>query len=204
MRPSDEKPFPLITATMPGPRASRSIKVRDYALPKPYRKKTFVEDEPRMSRVRIAVLTLSCLTIASLVGALAMLAKENLDTPPVLIVAAPAPETAKVPMVQLAVPVVARARLALADGLPPAPARAREAAPAHPAVLRALAAKTARAPHPVPKPDAPPPDPDVDLVTVILTLTMPSAAGGADPAAATCSAGTPSDNGCPAIHGMEP
>lgn len=203
MRPSDEKPFPLITATMPGPRASRSIKARDYALPKPYRKKTFVEDEPRMSRVRVTMLTLSCLTIASLVGALAMLAKENLDTPPVLIVAAPVPETAKIPLARLAVPVVTRARLALADGLPAAAARAREVVQPHPTVMRALAAKTARAPRAVPKPEAPPPDPDVDLVTVILTLTMPSATAGADSAAA-CSAATPSDHGCPAIHGMEP
>jgi hypothetical protein len=197
VRPADNHPLIPIVLSIPPLRSGRSVRVRNYALPKPYRKKAFVEDTPRMSRRRLAVLTLSCLTIASLVAALAMLAKENLESPPVLVIAAPVtPEAASpaaAPLAPYRAPV---------DG-PASPVLTALAIHAAPRAVAAPVPKAARAPRAAPKPELPPSDPDVDLVTVILTLTMPPA--NAVPAtAAVCTPGTPSDHGCPAIHGMEP
>ena len=75
----------------PAQRPQRSIKASDFALPKPYRKKRFVEDEPEVPRKRYVAVSVAGVVIASLVAALVLLVKENLATPPVLVVAAPPP-----------------------------------------------------------------------------------------------------------------
>ncbi|MES2016950.1 MAG: hypothetical protein V4484_10685 [Pseudomonadota bacterium] len=164
MFPSDEQPYPL-SSNPPAPRG-RSISVRDYKLPKPYRKKRFVEDPTPMSPLRMGLLVFSGLVIVSLVAALAVLAKENLDSPPLLVIAAPMPAAA-LPLALPAPPVPLMT-------LQPSPARAMPDPTLAPAVhARAFAPAVAR--HaPSQKPEPPATDPDVVLITAILMLTAPS------------------------------
>jgi hypothetical protein len=212
VRPADESLFPLATTKVPGPRTRRSssVSARDFALPKPYRKKKFVEDEPRMSRARLAVLTLSGLTIASLVAALALLARDNLASPPVLVIAAPKATLEELPEAQAAAALLTRFAAPSARREAPVLAAAAPAGPAHARAVPhaprpAMAPKAPRMAHPAPQQSAAPaPDPDVVLITAILTLTMPPASDQAVQAISVCAAGAASDNGCPAIHGMEP
>lgn len=184
MPPSANKSHALVARSLP--RTGRSVSARHYSMPKPYRRKRFVEDAARMSRLRMTALTLSGLLIVGLIGALAALIKDNLDSPPVLIVAAPrpthvvrtaAPKAAPLPPLTLEAPAASA----------PAPARvwpaAKAARPAQQALNKELI----------------PPDPDVILISAILSLT---AAPGQD-AAPDCAAGI-SDSGCAALHGMEP
>ena len=201
----DEKHYPLAAPT-PAPRGRRSISARDYSLPKPYRKKKFVEDEPELSTLRKGLLAFSGLVIASLIAALALLAKENFDSPPVLVIAAPKP-AAPLPVALaeapapafLPMPAPARSPMAAVHGREDPP----QAAPHRPTLLSS-AARLARSTHVAPVPEVPAPDPDVVLISAILLLTAPSAAAPDDPALAACTATTMSDSGCPAIHGMKP
>ena len=202
MPPADNTHYPLSAAT-PAPRARRSISARDYSLPKPYRKKRFVEDEPKLSTLRKGLLAFSGLVIASLIAALALLAKENFDAPPVVVIAAPKP-AAPMPVALADAP---PAFLPMPVHPPMTAVRGREEAPPavrHRPSMLAAAAKPARSAHLAPAAEAPPPDPDVVLISAILLLTAPSASAPDDPALATCSATTISDSGCPAIHGMKP
>lgn len=160
MPPTDDQHFPL-----PSVRTRRSISVRDYKLPKPYRKKKFVEDAQPMSPLRIGLLVFSGLVIASLVTVLAMLARDNLDAPQLLVVSAPKPAPALAPVLPEP-PAPAAAALAQR---PEAPAQ-RPAA--RPAALPAAVPR--RHEEPAPRIDAPAADPDVVLITAILMLTPPS------------------------------
>ena len=204
MPPADDTHYPLAAAT-PAPRTRRSISARDYSLPKPYRRKKFVEDEPKLSTLRKGLLAISGLVIACLIAALALLAKENFESPPVVVMAAPKP-AAPLPVALADAP---PAFLPMPVPAPPpmAAVRGREEAP--PAVLHgpiklAATPKPARDAHLAPVPEAPPADPDVVLISAILLLTAPSASAPDDPALATCSATAVSDGGCPDIHGMKP
>ena len=197
MPPADNTHYPLSAAT-PAPRARRSISARDYSLPKPYRKKRFVEDEPKLSTLRKGLLAFSGLVVASLIAAL--LAKENFESPPVVVIPAPKP-AAPLPVALadaspafLPMPVPVRPPMAaVRDDAPPAVPHGRAMLPA--------VAKPAHRAQLAPATEAPPPDPDVVLISAILLLTAPSASAPDDPALAACSA---SDSGCPAIHGMKP
>lgn len=215
MPPPDDKQYPLATKTA-APRVSRSagrsvghsISARDYSLPKPYRRKRFVEDKPDMSRSRVAMLAFSGVLIASLVVALALLAKENLHSPPVMVIAAPkepAQDTAgksaaSAQTRKVAGPIAGKA----------APRRAREPMASHGRDLTKVSAPLPASLPPakkvakisqVPSLTEPAvPDADVVLITAILTLTP-------RPEPDTTGACTPSmggDHGCAAIHGMKP
>lgn len=202
---SDETHYPLISKSAP-PRGRRSISARDYALPKPYRKKKYVEDEPEMSKLRVGLLTFSALVVASLVGALVLLASEDIDRRPVLVVGAPKePAVRPVALPDPAPALMARPRPPVARA--PIADRPRRQDPVHAAPFPlATPAKLARAPRVPPKPEAaapvPAPDPDVVLITAILLLTPPNPP--ADPALAACSVSPANDGGCPALHGMKP
>ena len=202
MPPADETHYPL-AAAKPAPRVRRSISARDYSLPKPYRKKRFVEDEPKLSTLRKGLLAFSGLVVASLIAALALLAKENFESPPVVVIPAPKP-AAPLPVALadaspafLPMPVPVRPPMAaVRDDAPPAVPHGR-------AMLPALAKPVHRA-HLAPATQAPPPDPDVVLISAILLLTAPGASAPDDPALAACNATAVGDSGCPAIHGMKP
>jgi hypothetical protein len=182
--PPSAKPFPLAT-NKAVPRAGRSIRPRDFTLPKPYRRKRFVEDGPGMSRLRMLLLTLSALVIAGLITTLALLAKENLDAPPMPIIAAPAPVPAPLVTPAVAPPATAAAPPPLPGQTPPARAPQPVAPPA-PARQARVAAPT---------PPAVAPDPDVVLITAILTL--------APPPEPTVSCSMDDDN-CAALHAPDP
>jgi hypothetical protein len=187
--PPSAKPFPLAT-NKAVPRAGRSIRPRDFTLPKPYRRKRFVEDGPGMSRLRMLLLTLSALVISGLIATLVLLAKENLDSPPMPIIAAPAPLPAPAPLVAPAqsavLPAMAAVPPPLPEQTPPARAPLPKAPPA-PARLVRVAAPMA--------PTAIAPDPDVVLITAILTLTPPPEF--------TASCATDDDN-CAAVRSPPP
>lgn len=218
MPPSDDKQYPLVSNTA-APRVRRGIDARDYKLPKPYRKKKFVEDEQPSSPLRIRLLAFAGLVIAGLVVTLAMLAKENLDSPPPLIVAAPRPAT--VQPTTLPLPVAAEPELRLAQAPPALPPRTialppRSIAPPSRSIAlapRAIAPPSVHGrvtPPPALRRAAPPKsvaaaaDPDVVLITAILMLTPPSAPAPANPTLADCSTTPSADVGCQAIHGVKP
>lgn len=190
MPPSDTKHYPLAT-NKGAPRARRSISVRDYALPKPYRRKRFVEDGPGKSRLRMAMLTLSVLLIAGLVGALVVLARTGFDAPPVPIVAAPRPAPA---------PLAQEAPTVSAPDVPAAAPPAVVAAPARPERIAAEppTARAVRAPQATPQPQVPAPDPDVVLIAAILTLTPPP-----EPATLACLPSAIGDSRCPVEPGSD-
>lgn len=160
MFPSD-KPYPLVSPRM-APRHGRCLRIGDFTLPKPYRRKRFVEDGTGMSGLRKLGLAMSGLAIAGLIAALVTLARENLDSPPMPVVAAPVPPAAAAPAAQAAPAPTVRA------ALPPdvqEPAKRMVAAPHPIGIVPALA--------PAPTPAIEAPDPDVVLITAILTLTPP-------------------------------
>lgn len=147
---SHKQRYPLATSTF------------HYTLPKPYRRKRFVDDAPGRSRLRMAGLTLAGLTVAGLLGALLVLARENFDAPPVPIVAAPRPAPAP------ALPTPAAVATAPAAAERPAVPVRKPAPPVHAARFPARAVRLAR---PVASPAPAVPDPDVDLISAILILT---------------------------------
>ena len=196
MPPSDaDHPCPPVAETA-APRTGRSIRARDYKRPKPYRKKQFVEDPPDISRPRVALLAISGLVVTGLIVALALLVKENVDAPPLLVIAAPMPAAplAALPVAAPAPPPPSLPRAGVPEADAPAP-------PLPPAALARvkLAAKRA-APRALPKPELPVADPDVTLIMAILTLTAPAP----DPAPPACMNTPAADHGCPAIQSPTP
>lgn len=215
MSSSDDKTFP-VAAKLRGSRFRRSVSVNDFIRPKPYQKKPFVEDEPQMSKTRIALIGAAGLAAAGIVVAIAMVAKENLDTKPVLVIAAPLdiPEHIDEPA-----PPVKKARGALASPKTPSSARPAMAAmgakdypqvrPATRPALLAVSTGTVRALRPAaPRPEPVAHDPDVDLITAILLLSSPvraASANAANAAVAVCTPESHQDSDCPlAPHGIEP
>lgn len=200
MRPSDDQPFPLATVSPPV-RPRGSIRAHDFKLPKPYRKKRFVEDDLAPSKARIVFLGLSCVMVAGLVTTLAWLAQENRDTPPVVVVAAPrvlppvaavrlpAPVVAPLPEAPAPVPVPETIVLAAPPAPSPSPFVHRTVARLPPPVKPAQAAR--------PAPKIEPPDPDVVLIAAILSLTPPQ-----PPAPLSCVPGR--ELACPTIGTMKP
>lgn len=202
---SDENRTGLATKK-PASRPQRSIKASDFSLPKPYRKKRFVEDEPQEPRKRIAAAPLAGVLIASLVAALVMLVKENFDKPPVLVVAAPLPAEqaykAAKPVKLTARPARALREPALASAPAQPIAAVRTRVDFIPAVMIGgrfvpVASKVARV---APMAEPVEPDPDVVLISTILMLTPPPEPEHDKLAACTI----PEANGCTAIHGMGP
>lgn len=187
--PPSAKPYPL-AANKAAPRAGRSLSKREFALPKPYRRKRFVEDGVGMSRLRMVALSMSALAIAGLIAALALLVKENLASPPIPIIAAPTP--AAVAAVPAKRPVAPAVFLAPAHQPAPAPPLAA-ALPLVPPPVKRIAPVQAR-------PESATADPDVVLITAILTLTPPP-----EPEAAPgCSPATSGDDNCAAVHVPDP
>lgn len=208
MSPSAEN-HTMLATKRPQARARRSIKASDFALPKPYRKKRFVEDEPEVPKMRVAAVSLGGVLIACLVAALALLVKENLDTPPVLVVAAPPPAAAP-PTVAASVKLTARpARQLREPWAVAAPAQPMAAARARvdfiPSVLvgghfMAVPGKSAHMAHMAAAPEPAEPDPDVVLISTILMLTPPPEAEQGSLEVCTSADAM----GCAAIHGMVP
>ena len=215
MSSPDDKTFP-VAAKPRGSRFRRTVSVNDFTLPKPYEKKPFVEDEPQLSKTRMALIGAAGLAAAGIVVAIAMVAKENLDTKPVLVIAAPLdmPQLIDEPA-----PPVKKPRSALASAKRPSsdrPAMAALGAKDYPQVrnatrpaLLAVSARTVRALRPAaPKPEPVAHDPDVDLITAILLLSPPARAdlaNAANAAVAVCTPESHQDSGCPlAPHGNEP
>jgi hypothetical protein len=168
--PSADRQYPL-AATTAAPRVRRSVCARDYTLPKPYRRKKFVEDAPDRSRLRVALLSCSGLALTSLITALAMLAKENLEAPPITIIAAQAPPPA-------ARPSAAAVTAQLANFVAPQVAASSAVDPVRaphprPRPKVAPAPKLARIAHAAAQPVGAAPDPDVVLISAILALTPP-------------------------------
>ena len=215
MSSSDDKTFPVATKPR-GARFRRSVSVNDFTLPKPYQKKPFIEDEPQMSTTRTALIGAAGLAAAGMVVAIAMVARENLATKPVLVIAAPLeiPQQLDEPP-----PPVEKARGALALAKPHSsgPAMAALGArdypelrpalrPASRPALRAVSTRTARALRPAPpKPEPVVHDPDVELITAILLLSPLAKVDSASAAVAVCTPESQHDAGCPlAPHGIEP
>jgi hypothetical protein len=206
--PSDETSTMLATKR-PDSRPRRSVKASDFALPKPYRKKQFVEDKPEVPKKRIAAASVAGVLVAGLVAVLVLLVKENLATPPVLVVAAPPPADAP----KAATPVKLTARTAKPLRAPaPAPVLAHAQAIAAvrtrvdfiPAVLVGghfvpVASKAARVVHAAPIAQSVEPDPDVVLISTILMLTPPT-----EPEQGNLACTAAEAKGCTAIHGMVP
>ncbi len=209
MPPSDDTPYPL-AAPQSGRQLRRSIAARDYALPKPYRKKKFVdEDAPPLSRLRVSLLTFSGLVVAGLVVALVLLAKENLDSPPLPVIAATVPTEPEAAIPARGLPRAALLPAALQTPMPPSKGVHLSVPRPRPGALVPHLRKVSTRflpPHMPIKTEAPAPAPDRDvvLITTILLLTPPSPPDGAVPEPAVCTGATASDSGCPAIHGMKP
>ena len=210
MSPSDDKKFPLATKVCTS-RFRRSVRVSDFTLPKPYQNRPFVEDEPQISKTRMALLGVSGLASAGMLAMLAMAARDNLDTEPGLVIAA-----------QLERPVIAEEKpqprqthgaLTPAKSIPKGerPAMWALGARGYPApralarpALLAVSAKLQRPLRQPPKPEPVPHDPDVELITAILMLTPPPRAEPANATPAVCTFETHGDTGCPMAHVSEP
>ena len=208
MSPSDDKKFPVATKAH-GSRFRRSVS--DFTLPKPYQKKPFVEDEPQMSKTRMALLGVSGLAAAGMVAMLAMVARDNLDTRPVPVIAA----TLQMPESMEVAPPASQEHAAMAAAKPVSkaarPAMKALGASDYPAprvsvrqALLAVSAKVARPVRALPKPDPVPHDPDVELITAILMLTPTPRAEPANAMVAVCTPEAPIDSGCPVAHAAEP
>ncbi len=162
-----EKPFPLVSNRMP-PHAGRSLRARDFALPRPYRRKPYVEDGMGMSRLRKMGLAMSSMAIAGLIATLVMLARDNLDAPPIPVIAAPLPPAAPVAVAAGPAAQAQPPRTVVPADLPLAvQGREPKVVAAPPAIKAVRSAPTAL------KPAIEAPDPDVLLITAILTLTPP-------------------------------
>lgn len=208
MSPSAEN-HTMLATTRPQARARRSIKASDFARPKPYRKKRFVEDEPEVPKMRVAAVSLAGVLIACLVAALALLVKENLATPPVLVVAAPLPAPSP-PAAAASVKLTARPARELRAPLPAAAPGQPMAAPRArvdfiPSVLvgghfMPVPGKSARMAHMAAASEPAEADPDVVLISTILMLTPPPEAEQESPAACALAGA----KGCAALHGMVP
>jgi hypothetical protein len=185
----DEQLYPLAkTSKRPG----RSVRARDYTLPKPYRKKTFVEDRPPpMSPLRLAMLVSSGLLVVGLIGVLIMLVKENRNAPHLLVIAAPVVKTPPAATMHGPAP----AAPALPPTLPDPPPPSRQLAPGA-TVVPSHAPRASPGATPVPL------DPDVDLIAAILTLTMHPVPAQQPPA--DCLEEDPAAIGCTGTRGMKP
>jgi hypothetical protein len=206
---SDKKEYGLVTQTM-HPRPRRSVSMRDYSLPKPYRKKVFVEEAPTTSKTKLALWTVSGILIAGLVVELGMLAQETMRQRelPIIAAAPPRPAVDEAPAPR-AVHKKAAAAAAIAIVAPAAAALAHEPLPGlapgrtgvmrvklHPAAGKHGKPAGWQAPALVPEPD-----PDVVLITTILLLA-PQLQD--DSTQNACSAAAPKDNACADLHGMLP
>lgn len=209
MRPPDEKKYVLVTQKTKL-RKSRSLSVRDYSLPKPYRKAMSGEERRGISRMQVALLAVAGMLIAGLIATLALLAHENVTTPrPKPIVAmsgkqagdallAPAVFPGTPPggvsgSPALAAPFNARA-------VPPPPRRRGERAQDE----AATAAPAAKEDNPLSEltPEVSP-DPDVVLLTAILMLTPPPVLEIQHGTPAICTAASASAPECSEMHGMD-
>ncbi|MFL6656663.1 MAG: hypothetical protein ACJ8GW_01205 [Massilia sp.] len=189
MPPPDDPLYPLAKTA---PRTGRSVRARDYTLPKPYRKKAFVDDtaRTRMSPLRLAMLVAAGLVVAGLIGVLIMLVQENRDAPHVLVIAAPPAKPAPTPSRHSPAP----PQDPLADpSLPSLPS---------PPVAPQVRPVRARAGHASANLTAVPADPDVALIAAILALTMPSSS--AEQQAEDCPEEDPAEHACLATRGIKP
>ena len=210
MSSSDDKKFPLATKAHTL-RFRRSVSVNNFTLPKPYQKRPIVEDEPQMSTTRIALLGVSGLAAAGMLAMLAMAARDNLDTKPVLVIAAP-PETPVIaeekPPTRQRTGALTAAKSISKSERPAMKALGARDYPAPRAVARppllAVSAKVQRPLHMPPKPEPVPHDPDVELITAILMLTSTLRVEPATTVPPVCTLETRGDTGCPMAHISEP
>jgi len=184
--PPDDKQTDLVSRK-PAP---RSIRARDFSMPKPYRKPVVVDARRRASRWRTGLVAVSGLVVAALIAALAMITYENATAPhPLAVVVAPRERQPAPP----AAPAASHGR-AVARLSPLEPARPE------PAPLPAPGVQDTPPP-PGAAPSAPgvpvAADPDVDLIASILLLTPRPA-----DSAAPCSPLT--DDGCAADGAARP
>ena len=90
MSTSDKKEYALVHPTMQ-PRMRRHLAARDYSLPKPYRRKVFLEEPPTTSKVTLALWAAAGVLMAGLIAELTSLAQENMRQRRLPIIAAAPP-----------------------------------------------------------------------------------------------------------------
>ena len=209
MSPSDKKDYGLVTQTM-RPRPRRSVSMRDYSLPKPYRKKVFVEEAPTPSRIKTVLWTVSGVLVAGLVVELCMLAQETMRQRELPIIAAaprPAVDDAPAPLamreqVSAAAPIAALAPATAASRHAVSPVLAAAGIGAiRGKVHLASAGRPGKPSRLQPAALAPEPDPDVVLITAILLLAPQLRDNSTQHA---CTTSPPSENACADLHGMLP
>ncbi len=181
MRPSDDKKLTIIPRN---PVRRSFLHARAMRLPRPYRLPPTVP----LTRLRWAAWTLSGLLIAGLIGALILIAHDNVRHPrPLPVVAAKRdapPPALPPPAPQPTMPLLAAAE-------PPMPPMPTLPIPAPPPPI------APPEPSAAPAQPEPAPDPDVDLIATILMLTPPAAVPSTE-----CS--TTQDAHCTTIETLEP
>lgn len=216
MRPSDEKKYVLVSQRSKlKPR--RALSVRDYSLPKPYRKPVNGEEYQGRSRTQFALLALAGVLIAGLVGALALLAHENVTTPRARPVVAATGEPGRdgvlapavfpgMPADPLALP--AQKKTPAGARLPP-PGLAGSSTPSRRAAvaagIAAHAAPRETSASALEDPSAAKEsDPDVVLLTAILMLTPPAPVEIQSGTPAMCTAARAASPECAGVHATDP